>query len=117
MTTTKNFRIYEAIAHEVAEDASRRRELTPEQRVESHAIYEAGLARLQVAARRQQPARVRPSILAMARDAIMQRIDALFAIHPTVVLAYRDLTALSDDDLRSVLEDIERQVESMARPS
>jgi hypothetical protein len=114
---TKNLRIYEAIAHEVAEDASRRRELTPEQRAQSHAIYEAGLARISVAARRQQRARVRPSILAMVRDTVMQRLDALFTSHPTMVLAYRDLTTLSDDDLRSVLEDVERQVESMARPS
>jgi hypothetical protein len=119
MTTTKNFRIYEALAHEAAEDASRRRELTPEQRAQSREIYESGLARLDVATRRhkQARARVRPSILAMVRDAVEKRLDALLGSHPSVVIAYRELTALSDDDLRSVLEDVERQVETMARPS
>lgn len=119
MNTNKNFRIYEAIAHEAAEDASRRRELTPEQRAQSHAIYEAGLARLNAETQRKQHARarVRPSILKMVRDAVEKRLDVLLGSHPSLVLAYRDLSVLSDDDLRSLLEDVERQVESMTRPS
>lgn len=111
MTTNQNFRIYEAIAHEDAMAAAERRELTPEQRASSARIYEAMRAQLARAAPGQQLARVRPSILAMARDAIVRRLQELFALHPDAMFAHRDLKTLTDYDLRTALEDAESLVE------
>ena len=104
----KNLRIYEAIAHEHALDAAERRELTPAEREEAHQfidsmrarVLETQRARRELAAKKQ---RVRPSILAMARDAIIRRLGELFAMHRgAVVFAHRDLTSMSDHDLRTV---------------
>ena len=72
-------------------------------------------ARNEVAARRRadlarRPSNVvsgaiRPSILAMARAHVRAQLDALCAQHPTLAFCYRELETVTDDDLRSALED------------
>ena len=108
----KNLRIYEALAYEAAVDASDQREgLTLAERDEARRFVDGMRARVLEKQRADRAPvrarRVRPSILAMTRDAMVQRLRALFAAHPASVFAFRDLTAMSDDDLRTALEDAE----------
>ena len=120
MTAMNNFRIFEAIAHESAMDTAARRELTPAQRRESRRLLAYTHERL-AELRHSQAERektsgalattIRPSILAMARDAIVNRLGELLAAHPRAVFAHRDFTSMSDDDLRSALEDAEFMTE------
>jgi len=115
----KSMRIYEAIAHEASLDASERGvELTPAEHEEARRIV--GNMREMVRAKQRadravtRARRVRPSIFAMARAAMEERFNALFAAHPDAVMAHRDLTAMTDDDLRSALEDAETLVERLS---
>ncbi len=62
----------------------------------------------------QMKERVRPSILVLARDAVERWISEIVAVHPTAVIAHRDLTELSDDDLRTALEDALTLIERMS---
>lgn len=108
----KNLRIYEALSYELAVEASSRREgLTLAERNEARRFVDGMRARVLEKQRADRTAvrarRVRPSILAMTRDAIVQRLRELFATRPTAVFAFRDLTEISDDDLRAALEDAE----------
>lgn len=54
---------------------------------------------------------VRPSIGAMARDAVNACIAQIRATHPDLSFAWRDGETLSDDDLRALLEDAVRLTE------
>jgi len=111
----QNLRLYDAIAHEDALDAAQRRDLTADERDEAHGFIDSMRARVfkEQHARRSQRPRVpiRPSILAMTRDALTRRLGELFAAHPGAVFAHRNLTSMSDHDLRLALEDVESLAE------
>jgi len=106
----KSMRIYEAIAHEAALDASDRgMELTLAENEEARRIV-GNMREMVLAKQRAERAvarvqRVRPSILAMARDAMEAMLSAVFVARPDALIAHRDLTAMTDDDLRTALED------------
>lgn len=111
----KNLRIYEAISHEVAMDASERGEgLTPAERAEARqfvaSMREHVLEKRRADRAASRTGRVRPSIIAMARDALER---GLAELRPSV-LAFRDLSELSDDDLRTALEDAMQLAERMS---
>ena len=114
----KNLRIYEAISYESAIEASARgANLTLAERGEARQFVDGMRARV-IAKQRADRAvaregRVRPSILAMVREAMERRFADLFATHPTAVFAHRDLEDMSDDDLRTALEDAESLIERM----
>lgn len=115
----KNLRIYEAISHEVALDASERGEgLTPAERAEARQFVANMRTRVLEKQRADRATarvgRIRPSILAMVRDEMIGRLGELLAARPMSVFAFRDLTALSDDDLRAALEDAETLNERMS---
>ena len=115
----KNFRIYEAISHEAAMDASEAGvDLTEEERAEAYRFADELRASIRAKRRTDRAAqmkeRVRPSILVMARDAVERWLRELFAAYPTAVIAHRDLTELSDDDLRTALEDALTLIERMS---
>ncbi|MCX5742040.1 MAG: hypothetical protein NT062_06040 [Proteobacteria bacterium] len=115
----KNFRIYEAVSHEAAMDASEAGVgLTDEERTEAYRFAEEFRASIRAKRRAERAAqmkeRVRPSILVMARDAVEQWLRELFAAYPTAVIAHRDLTELSNDDLRTALEDALTLIERMS---
>ena len=115
----KSLRIYEAVSYESALDASERGAgLTLAEHEEARRIV-GNMREMVLAKQRAERAvarvqRVRPSIFAMARDAMEARFNALFAAHPDAVIAHRDLTALTDDDLRTALEDAETLVERLS---
>jgi len=112
MTTNQNLRIYEAIAHEAAIAAAQRRELTPAEREASTRIYDA---MRDVAARAERAIRgsnrVRASILAMPIEAVVLRLAELFDSRPNAVFAHRNLKSLTENDLRTALEDLETMIE------
>lgn len=108
----KNLRIYEAISYESAVEASTRRDgLTLAERDEARRFVDGMRAHVIAKQRADRAAvrarRVRPSILTMTRDVMIQRLGELFAARPAAVFAFRDLTAMSDYDLRTALEDAE----------
>jgi len=115
----KNFRIYEAASHEAAMDAADAGiGLTDEERAEAYRFAESFRATIRAKRRADRSAqmkeRVRPSILVLARDAVERWIQEIVAVHPTAVIAHRDLTELSDDDLRTALEDALTLIERMS---
>ncbi len=59
---------------------------------------------------------VRPSILALARAAVLVRLDEINTLHPGLILGFAHHNhvgvEMGDDDLRSALEDAERAIES-----
>lgn len=115
----RNLRIYEAVSYEAALEASDHPddELTPAELAWVHRVadnmQERVAAKLRADREAKMKSRVRPSIFAMARDAVEEWISALVEENPDMVLAHRDLTEMSDDDLRTALEDaltlLERQ--------
>lgn len=108
----KNLNIYEAVAYDSASEAAATgRSLSLAERDDARRFVDGLRARI-IAKQRTERAsvrarRVRPAILAMTREEIFQRLGALFAARPTSVFAFRELTAMSDDDLRAALEDAE----------
>lgn len=115
----KNLRIYEAISYESAVEASTRRSgLTVAEREEARQFVDGMRMRVLAKQRADRAAarghRVRPSILAMVREALERRFAELFAQYPDAVFAHRDLEEMSDDDLRTALEDAEALIETMA---
>jgi len=114
MIKNKSLKLYEQLAHEAAMDAAERRELTPSQRDISRRMHELAHARLQEIERADAKAtKVRATIRAMDRPSMLQRLSEIFSTRPGSVLAFRNFERLSDDDLRSALEDAESMLERM----
>lgn len=109
-----------SIAHEVAVAEARDMPTTPTIRRRARALADFAqdrLAAIRRAERAGEPAQIRkgeirPSILAMARDAILKRLAVLRAAHPQMQFAHRECVGMSDDDLRSLLEDAETTLEA-----
>jgi len=106
----KNLRIYEALSYEVAVEASTRRDgLTLTERDEARQFVHGMRMRVLKKQRADREAasmnRVRPSILAMVREGLERTFTNLLTTYPDSVVAFRDLTEMSDDDLRTALED------------
>jgi len=92
---------------------------TPDIQRRAHAITERGRDRL-AQMRRDERARrpsnivsgaIRAVILAMSPAAVLARLSELARVHPEMHFAHRDFTHLSDEDLRSALEDAESLIE------
>lgn len=117
----KNLRILDAVYHEAALIDADEGRMTPEMRRDADAIIAFTQARLaemrrtelqrEAARARTVAASVRPSILAMTRDGIVARLRALCTAEPGALFAHRDLAAMTDDDLRTALEDAEASAE------
>ena len=114
MIMNKQLRLYEALAHEAAMDAAQRRELTPEEREISKRMFTLARAHLADLERSDGASRaVRPAIVAMDRKSLLERLGEIFSLQPRAVLAYRDFERLSDNDLRTALEDAESILETL----
>ena len=57
---------------------------------------------------------VRASLLGMARDALVAEYARLKAAHPQFGFAHRKLAEITDDDLRTMIEDIYWMVERVS---
>ena len=54
---------------------------------------------------------IRPDLLAMTRDKLVEYIRRLQEQQPSLGFAHRSLKDVSDDDLRTMIEDIEATME------
>ncbi|CAN5398072.1 hypothetical protein BH11MYX1_BH11MYX1_15900 [soil metagenome] len=54
---------------------------------------------------------IRKSLLAMGRDALLAQLAKLEAGSPALAFAHQDLTHVSDDDLRTMVDDADRAME------
>jgi hypothetical protein len=115
----KSLRIYEAVTYESSLDASERGAgLTLAEHEEARRLV-GNMREMVLAKQRAERAvtrakRVRPSLFAMARDVMEARFNAFFVAHPDALIAHRDLTEMTDDDLRTALEDAESLVERLS---
>jgi hypothetical protein len=112
--TERDLRTYMAVMQAIAIEEAKTMPTTPEikrQAAELAAFARERHAEIKRAELAAMPSNivsgaVRPSILAMARDAVVARLSALFAEHPQLGLCYREFEEATDDDLRSALEDV-----------
>lgn len=72
-------------------------------------LRRAELARLGEPVIERRP--IRPSLMAMARDALVAELSRLGKAHPTLGFAHQKLSTVTDDDLRTMIEDIYWSVE------
>lgn len=110
---------YMAIACAVAIEDAKTMPTTPEIRQQAHAIVEAAHDRLAWMRREERKKRqsnvvsgaIRAAIKAMNPVQMMARFAELRGVHADLAVAHRDFDHLSEDDLRSALEDIESLIE------
>ena len=118
----RDVRILDAVFHEAALIEADEGVVTPELRRDVDAIM--AYARQRLAGMRRAEMRratgdrpmiaaapVRPSIFAMTRESILARLATLCTVHRGAVFAHRDFAEMTDEDLRSALEDAESLAE------
>jgi hypothetical protein len=110
---------YMAIARAVAVEEAKTMPSTPDLQRRAHAIAEGARDRL-AAIRREERARrpsnvvsgaIRDAIKPMSPAQVLARLDELRGLHPQMQFAHRNFEHLSDEDLRSALEDVESLIE------
>ena len=124
----KNVRTVEAVYHEAALVAAEEGASTRETRAAASRLARfaqervaearrAAVARVPRAVEERKP--IRPSLLAMTRDALLARIEELRAGHSRALafgaLHHKLSDSISDDDLRSMIEDAETAIEADQR--
>ena len=106
---------YMAIARAVAVEEAKTMPTTPDLQRRAHAIAEAArdrLAQIRREERAKRPSNVvsgaiRDAIKAMSLAQLVAKMNERRAQHPEMQFAHRDFEHLSEDDMRSALEDIE----------
>lgn len=113
--STRNMKLLDALADEAATYELEFASSTAESRAAA-ARYSAftserlakkrreDLERVQVNAERRP---IRKSLLEMGRDALLQLLAKLEASSPSLSFAHQDLTHISDNDLRTMIDDAE----------
>jgi hypothetical protein len=115
----RDLRTFMAIAQEQAIAEAKLMATTPEIKRRAHALVEFArdrMAQMRRDERAKRPSNVvsgaiRAAIQAMSPTHVMARLNELCAQHPEMQFAHRDYEHLSDDDLRSALEDAESLIE------
>jgi len=115
----RDLRTFMAIAQEQAIAEAKLMPTTPDIKRRAHALAEMAHDRMAQMRRDERAARpsnvvsgaIRAAIQAMSPAQVMARMGELLALHPDVQFAHRDYQQLSDEDLRSALEDMESLVE------
>lgn len=72
----------------------------------------AELAQIAEPSRERRP--TRPGLLSMAHDALLAEYARLKTAHPELGFAHRKLSEITDDDLRTMIEDIYWMVERVS---
>jgi hypothetical protein len=106
----------------LAKEDAKRMPTTPEIERAAQALYTSirrRMAEIRYAENARFPVQVlgneiRPEILAMSRIEVIVRLCELRALHPKLQYAHREGEALSDRDLRVLLEDAMKLVEGMS---
>jgi len=112
----KNVEILDAIYEEAALEAAENGKTAPEDRPWAREVGKRVQARLAELRRNLVPAAapvaqakpIRPSLLALGRDALVAKLDELIArLGTSVQYAHRNLEGLSDDDLRRLIDTLD----------
>jgi len=112
----KNLEILDAIYQEAALDAAETGKNPPEDRPWAREVGKRVQARLAELRRNLVPAAtpvvqaqpIRPSLLALGRDALIAKLDELTRrLGSSVQYAHRKLEGLSDDDLRRLIDTLD----------
>ena len=115
----KSADILDAIYEEVALEAAEHGTNAPEDRPWAREVGKRVQARLAELRRNLVPAAapvtqakpIRPSLLALGRDALVAKLDELIArLGTSVQYAHRNLEGLSDDDLRRLIDTLDPDV-------
>jgi hypothetical protein len=117
--TEQDLDTYMAIACAIAVEEAKAMPTTPELRRRAHLIAEGArdrIAQVRRAERARRPSNVvcgaiRDVIKAMSGAQVLARLTELRGLHPTMQFAHRNFEQLSDDDLRSALEEVESLIE------
>jgi hypothetical protein len=116
MTDEKDVEILDAIYQEAALDESEHGKSAPADRPWAKEVGKRVQARLAELRRNLVPATapvvqarpIRPSLLALGRDALLAKLDELIGrLGSSVQYAHRNLEGLSDDDLRRLLDTLD----------
>ena len=115
----RDLRTFEAIQIALAKEDAKRMPTTPEIERQVDALYAAGrrrMAQLRYAENSLWPIKIvsgeiRPEIRAMSRAEVIAQLGEMRAKHPEMQYAHRDCETLTDDDLRSMLEDAMKLIE------
>jgi hypothetical protein len=108
-----------AIAQEAAIADEKLKPTTPDIKRRAHALAEFardGIAQQRRDERAKRPSNIvsgaiRAAIQAMAIPQVIEMLLARRVEYPTMQSAFRDFEGMSDDDLRSALEDVESLIE------
>lgn len=112
----KNIEILDALYEEAAIDAAENGKSTPEDKKWAREMSKRVQARLAELRRNLVPGNaaavkarpIRPSLLALGRDALIAKLNELTArLGPNVQYAHRNLEGLSDDDLRRLIDTLD----------
>lgn len=118
MSNDKNVEILDAIYEEAALEAAAEGKSTPEDRKFAREVGKRVQARLAELRRNLVPAvapvvkaqPIRPSLLALGRDALLAKLDEITRrLGSSVQYAHRNLEGLSDDDLRRLIDTLDPQ--------
>lgn len=109
----RRLRSFEALQIALATEDAKHMATTPEIERQVESLYAAGrrrIAQVRYAENSLWPvtvlkADIRPEIQAMDRTQVIAQLRAMRANYPQLQYAHRDCDALSDHDLRSMLED------------
>lgn len=115
----RELRRFEAVQIALAKEDAKHMPNTPEIEREVEALYTAGrrrMAEIRYAENARFPVKIlsneiRPEILAMSRTEVIARFSELRTQHPELQYAHREGEALSDRDLRAMLEDAMKLIE------
>jgi hypothetical protein len=116
----RDLRTFEAIQIALAKEDAKRMPTTPEIERQVDALYAAGrrrMAQMRYAENSLWPVKVvsgeiRPEIQALPRADVIAQLGEMRVKHPEMQYAHRDCETLTDDDLRSMLEDATRLLEA-----
>ena len=115
----RRLRSFEALQIALAIEDAKRMPTTPEIERQVESLYAAGrhrMAQIRYAENELWPVKIvsgeiRPEFVAMSRADVIARLGQLRASHPQLQYAHRDCETLSDNDLRSMLEDATKLTE------
>lgn len=111
----QDLRTFMAIAQAVAIEEAKTMPTTPDIQRRAAALVQSARERVARMRRDELAARpsnvvvgaIRDSIRKLSRSEVVERLSALWKMHPEMQFAHRECEQMTDDDLRSALEDAE----------
>ena len=116
----RDLKTFMAIAESVAIAKAKAMPTTPDIQRRAAALVSFGHERIAEMRRADLAARpsnvvvgaIRDSIRRLSRSEVIAKLSALWAVHPEMQFAHRECEQMTDDDLRSALEDAETLIAS-----